>query len=158
MYDAPVDHSQDYRIEDAKALQKYYQENPDEMDSLTEQLAVAAQYGFTSVFHATRLIAKYNLPETKTMNLNIFSIGKSIAFYTAPAELWDSFSVEMESKSPFKITFCIGYSNGSVAYIPYKLNYEYSYEDVYCYFKWSEITVQMMDYYTQYLTQFYTNA
>lgn len=157
-YAAPVDHSGDSMIEQAKALQKYYQENPDEMDTLAEQLAVAAQYGFTSVFHATRLIAKYNLPETKNLELNIFSIGNSVAFYTAPAELWDSFSVEMESKSPFKTTFCIGYSNGSVAYIPYKLDYEYSYEDVYCYFKWSDITIQMMDYYTQYLNLFYKNA
>ena len=158
MYAAPVDHSQDHLIEEAKALQKYYQENPDEMDTLAEQLAVAATYGFTSVFHATRLIAKYNLPETKTMNLNIFSIGNSVGFYTAPAELWDSFSVEMEGKSPFKTTFCLGYTNGSVAYIPYKLDYEYSYEDIYCLFDWSEITVVMMDYYTQYLNLFYENA
>lgn len=157
-YAAPVDHSADGMIEEAKALQKYYQENPDEMDTLTEQLTVAAQFGFTSVFHATRLIAKYNLPETKNLELNIFSIGSSIAFYTAPAELWDSFSEEIESKSPFKTTFCIGYSNGTVAYIPYKLDYRYSYEDVYCYYDWSEITVQMMEYYTQYLKEFFENA
>ncbi len=157
-YAAPVDHSGDSMIEEAKALQKYYQENPDKMDTLTEQLAVAATYGFTSVFHATRLIAKYNLGETKNLELNIFSIGNSIGFYTAPAELWDSFSVDMESASPFNTTFCIGYSNGSVAYIPYKLDYRYSYEDVYCFFDWSEITVQMKAYYTQYLEEFFENA
>ena len=158
MYDAPVDHSQDYRIDDAKALQTYYNTYPEECDTFAEQLEVAARFGFTSVFHATRLISKYNLPETKTLNLNIFSIGSSVGFYTAPAELWDSFSVEMETKSPFKTTFCIGYSNGSVAYIPYKLDYEYSYEDLYCLFDWSEITAVMMDYYTQYLNLFYENA
>ena len=158
MYDAAVDHSQDYRIDDAKALQSYYNSNPDECDTFAEQLVVAARFGFTSIFHATRLIVKYNLPETKTLNLNIFSIGSSVGFYTAPAELWDSFSVEMESLSPFATTFCIGYSNGSVAYIPYKLDYEYSYEDLYCLFDWSELTEIMKGYYTQYLNQFYENA
>ncbi len=157
-YAAAVDHSQDDKIEQAKALQKYYQENPDEMDTLSEQLAVAATYGFTSVFHATRLIAKYNLDETKNLELNIFSIGNSVGFYTAPAELWDSFSEEIEGLSPFKTTFCIGYSNGSVAYIPYKLDYEDSYEDVYCLFVQEDTIEQMRTYYLDALEALFNNA
>jgi len=158
MYDAPIDHSQDGRIEEAKALRDFYNNNPDACDTFAEQLEVAAEYGFTSIFHATRLITKYGLGETKTLNINIFSIGNSVGFYTAPAELWDSFSEEMEGLSPFKTTFCVGYCNGSVAYIPYKLDYEYSYEDIYCLLIQDDAINQMKEYYRQYLEIFYNNA
>ena len=157
-YAATVDHSQDDKIEQAQALQQYYVNNPDKMDTLAEQLAVAAQYGFTSVFHATRLITKYNLPETKNLELNIFSIGNSVGFYTAPAELWDSFSEEIEGLSPFKTTFCIGYSNGTVAYIPYKLDYENSYEGLYCLFVQEDTILQMRSYYLEALDALFNNA
>ena len=158
MYAAPIDHSQDGRIEEAKALRDFYNNNPDACDTFAEQLVVAAEYGFTSIFHATRLITKYNLGQTKELNINIFSIGNSVGFYTAPAELWDSFSEEMEGLSPFKTTFCLGYTNGSVAYIPYKLDYEYSYEDIYCLLVQDDAINQMKAYYLQYLEAFYTGA
>ena len=157
VYAAPVDHSQDHRIEDAKALQDYYNNYPDEMDTYEEQIAKAKEYGFTSVFHATRLITKYNLGETRNLELNIFSIGTSVGFYTAPAELWDSFSEEMETLSPFKTTFCIGYCNGGVAYIPYKLDYYVSYEYFYCLFPQDQVINQMQAYYLEHLHDQYAS-
>lgn len=158
VYAAPVDHTQDDKIEQAKALQAYYQNNPDEMDTYEEQITVAATYGFTSVFHATRLITKYNLPATRDMELNIFSIGDSIGFYTAPAELWDSFSESLEGDSPFETTFCLGYCNGGVAYIPYKLDYYVAYEYFYCLFEQDTAIDQMREYYLNNLNEQYENA
>ena len=158
IYTANVDHTQDDKYEDAVALRDYYYAYPDLMDEYDEQIAKAKEFGFTSVFHATRLIAKYNLPETKDLELNIFSIGDSVGFYTAPAELWDSFSEETEQLSPFDTTFCIGYCNGSVAYIPYKLDYYVSYEYFYCLFTQDETIDQMQDYYLQHLQEQYDNA
>lgn len=156
-YDAEVDHSQDDKIEQAKALQEYYYANPDEMNVYENQIAKAAEYGFTSVFHATRLISKYNLGATKQMELNIFSIGDSFAFYTAPAELWDSFGEETEALSPFPMTFTIGYCNGGVAYIPYKLDYYVSYEYFYCLFKQDDVINQMQAYYLDALNKQFGN-
>ncbi len=157
LYDAEVDHSQDSLYDAAVALKEYYYANPDEMNIYENQIAKAAEFGFTSVFHATRLIEKYKLGATKQMELNIFSIGDSVAFYTAPAELWDSFSEETEGLSPFPITFCIGYCNGGVAYIPYKLDYYVSYEYFYCLFKQDDVIDQMQDYYLEHLNKQFGN-
>ena len=157
LYDAEVDHSQDDKYDDAVALREYYYANPTEMNVYDNQIAKAAEYGFTSVSHATRLIAKYGLGETKQMELNIFSIGDSFALYTAPAELWDSFSEETEALSPFPMTFTIGYCNGGVAYIPYKLDYYVSYEYFYCLFVQDDVINQMQDYYLEALNTHFGN-
>ena len=158
IYAGTIDHSQDHRYEDAVALQNYYKNNPVEMNVYENQIAKAAEYGFTSVFHATRLIAKYKEGATKDMELNIFSIGDSIAFYTAPAELWDSFSEELEGESPFETTFCIGYCNGGVAYIPYKLDYYTSYEYFYCLFTQEDTINEMREIYLENLNEQYENT
>lgn len=157
LYDAEVDHTQDDKYEQAVALKEYYYANPDEMNVYENQIAKAAEFGFTSVFHATRLITKYDLGPTKQMELNIFSIGDSFAFYTAPAELWDSFGEETEALSPFPMTFTIGYCNGGVAYIPYKLDYYVSYEYFYCLFKQDDVIDQMQDYYLEKLNEQFGN-
>ena len=158
LYQGEVDHSQDDKYEDAVALKEYYYANPVEMNVYANQIAKAAEYGFTSVFHATRLITKYELPATKELELNIFSIGNSVGFYTAPAELWDSFSEELEGESPFETTFCIGYCNGGVAYIPYKLDYYVAYEYFYCLFTQDDTINQMKEYYLENLEKQYENA
>ena len=157
LYDAEVDHSQDDKYEDAVALKEYYYANPVEMNVYENQIAKAAEYGFTSVFHATRLIVKYELGATKQMELNIISIGDSFALYTAPAELWDSFSEETEALSPFPMTFTVGYCNGGVAYIPYKLDYYVSYEYFYCLFVQDDVINQMQDYYLDALNRHFGN-
>lgn len=153
IYAAPIDHSEDYRYEEAVALRSIYSTLGPEDD----QISIANQYGFSSFFHASRLIAKYNLGETRDLELNIFSIGEHVAFYTAPGELWDSISVEMEEASPFDMTFTLGYSNGNVAYLPYQVTYS-SYEYHYCLFTQDETVLQMMEYYKQSLQAQFENA
>jgi len=156
IYPAKVDHSEDYKYDDAKALQKIYNTEPERMDTLEEQLAVAAEYGFSSYFHASRMLTKYNQGETKDLELNVVSIGEHLAFYTAPGELWDTISVEMEERSPFDTTLVLGYSNGNVAYIPYKVTYS-SYEYHYCLFTKDDTINYMMDHWEDTLNQFYEN-
>ncbi len=153
VYAGPVDHSEDHRVTEAREfVRKYNAATADEQKALLEE------YNFSSLFHAQRLITKYGLPATKDMELNIFSIGKSVGFYTAPAELWDTFSVEIEGISQFGTTFCIGYCNGFVAYIPYNLAYDHSYEDDFCLFDEDVAAPKMMEYYLEELQKQFENA
>ena len=61
-------------------------------------------------------------------SMNAMSIGDSVAFVTAPAELFDSTSVYVEEHSPYPMTFTLGYTNDSIGYIPTAPMYEYDYE------------------------------
>ncbi len=155
IYAAPVDHSEDGRYEEAVELNNYYKNYPDLMDTYEEQIAKATEMGFSSVFHAQRLIKKYGMDATYNLELNIFSIGDSVGFYTGPGEFWDSVSEEMEERSPFGTTFCLGYSNGNVAYIPYKISHYSSYEYHYCLFTQDDTVMKMMDIYEENLKKFY---
>ena len=157
IYAARVNHSEDDKHVAAEELVAYYNNNPVEMNIYETQIAKAAEYGFTSVFHASRLLTKYRLGETKDLELNVFSIGDAIAFYTAPAELWDSFGEIMEEESPFDMTFCIGYSNGGVAYIPYRVDYS-SYEYHYCLFEQDATIDQMKCLYLEAMDAQYASA
>ena len=158
IYAAPVDHSEDDRYEEAVELSNYYKNNPDLMDTYAEQVAKANSMGFSSVFHAQRLIKKYGMDLTCDLELNIFSIGDSVGFYTGPGEFWSSVSEEMETRSPFKTTFCLGYSNGNVAYLPYKISHYSSYEYHYCLFEQDTAVETMMAIYEENLKRFYNAA
>jgi len=158
MYAAQIDHSEDDRYEQAVELNNYYRDYPDLMDTYEEQITKAAELGFSSVFHAQRLIRKYKLGPTSTIELNIFSIGDSVGFFTGPGEFWDSVSEEMEARSPFATTFCLGYCNGNVAYIPYKITHYSSYEYHYCLFTQDDTIEQMMNIYEENLNKFFSAA
>lgn len=91
------------------------------------------EYGFTSIYHANSVITKHNLGDTVDLELNAFSIGNSLSFYTVPGELWSNAGLEVKGSSPFDITFTVGYSNGDWKYFvageaatEYE-NYEYFY-------------------------------
>ena len=63
--------------------------------------------------------------EEELPELHAFSIGQSVAFVTAPNELFDSTSVYMEENSPYPMNFTLGYTNGGEGYVPTTLFYNY---------------------------------
>ncbi len=154
-YPAIVDHSEstDERLAQAQEVVDAYKANDGTVDTLIKK------YNFSSIFHAQRVLKKATLGEYEYIELNVFSIGNSVAFYTAPAELWDSFSEEIEEsvRNQFPTTFCIGYSNGFVAYIPYKVTYD-SYEGDFCLFNEAVVAPEMMEFYLTQLAAQHSNA
>ncbi|GAB7009073.1 neutral/alkaline non-lysosomal ceramidase N-terminal domain-containing protein [Halorubrum trueperi] len=56
--------------------------------------------------------------------LQVFTLGDSIAFVTIPGEPFVEIGMEIKARSPFEHTFFSGYSNEKHAYIPTFENYE----------------------------------
>lgn len=119
-----VDHSDDDRITEAREVQNTYYS----LDSAAQK-ALLQKYGFSSVYHAGAIVARFSMAQTKEIEINVFSIGQSVGFYTVPGELWCSASIEMEAASPFPMTFCVGYSLGDYKYFTHGTGNTYeSYE------------------------------
>ncbi len=77
----------------------------------------AKKYTFTGT-HSEEYRKKNKIEATtETFSLSVLSIG-DVAFATAPCELHDTLGVEIKTKSPFKLTFVCGYTNGTVGYMP----------------------------------------
>lgn len=124
LFTATVDHSTDVLYSQAKEVQDTYYD----LDA-TARKVLLEKYGFSSVYHAGAILARYNMDETKEAEVNVFSIGNQVGFYTVPGELWCSASEEVEAASPFPVTFCVGYSLGDYKYFTYKIAWNYdSYE------------------------------
>ncbi len=122
-YTATVNHTDDDRLEEAQAfVEEYYETFPGNQESQSVRLAWCAERGWTCVFEASSIVRRAGLGETAQMSLNALSLGDSLGFYTAPGELFDTVSVEMESASPFDMTICLGYSMGTHKYFAYDPN------------------------------------
>ena len=123
-----------------------------------EQQELLAQYGFTSIYHANSVVAKNKLGETENLELNVIAIGKSIAFFTAPGELWAETALKIKQDSAFARTFTVGYSNGDWKYFPdgeaADGTYE-NYEFFYCRFSLPKTTQDMIAWWTASLSALY---
>ena len=149
-----IDHETDVLIDQAKEVQSTYWD----LDTDARK-ALLAKYGFTSVYHAGAIVARYNMPDTKEMEINVFSIGKTVGFYTVPGELWCSASEEMEAASPFPITFCVGYSLGDYKYFTYKTAWNYeSYEGANYRFTVPDTLNKMLSYWKSGLKELYNKV
>lgn len=129
-YEATVwKHSQ----EEVDRAQEFSDKSKD-ITSFDVRTALSKEYGFTSVYHANSVLTKAKMGATVDLELNAFSIGNSLAFYTVPGELWSNAGLEVKGNSPFEITFTVGYCNGDWKYFvageaadgTYE-NYEYFY-------------------------------
>lgn len=125
-YTATVDHSDDGRYSEASAfVDLYYEQFPGNQAPQAERLAWCAQRGWTCVFEASSIIRRYNIKaQTEQMSLNTLALGKHFGIFTAPGELFDTMSMEVEASSPFTTTFCMGYAMGSHKYFIYDPNTE----------------------------------
>ena len=154
-YNATVDHSQDSLLAYASLVQDYHK-TVGGNHALSR--AYGQPYGISSYYHASAIKIKAKLPATQDIEINTFSIGNSVGFFSAPGELFDLVSVEMEEKSPFAMTFTVGFANGDWKYFPYGPCAEYaSYESDYG--RFAPGTAEgMMALWTASLDKMYENA
>lgn len=155
LYTANVDHTQDSLLSYALLVQDYHKQNGGN-HALTREYG--APYGVSSYYHASAIRIKSKLPETQVIELSTFSIGDTVGFFAAPGELFDITSVEMEEKSPFDMTFTVGYADGDWKYFPYGPCAEYaSYESDYGRFEYNT-AAGMMEVWERSLNDLYENA
>ena len=130
-YMCPIDHSRDADVPKAKEIVDYWHSTAPNYDKAgCKKMALAAD--FSSIYHCMAVIGKAKLGKEETVELDVLTIGDSMAFVTAPGELWDSVSVEMERLSPFPMSMTLGYANGDRKYFPHGVGYTYrSYESDY---------------------------
>ena len=153
LFTATVDHSTDVLYSQAKEVQDTYYD----LDT-TARKELLAKYGFSSVYHAGAILARYNMDETKEAEVNVFSIGDQVGFYTVPGELWCSASEEVEAASPFPVTFCVGYSLGDYKYFTYGTAWNYSsYESANYRLTVPDTIYTMLDYWKNGLTELFNN-
>lgn len=117
-----VDHSEDYRIEDAKKVVKVWVETSD----YAAVREVAAPLGIRSPYKATAIVRRFNGPQELDVELNAITVGEELAFVTAPNELFDTISMLVEEGSVYPHTLTLGYCNAYRGYIPSKFGYEYT--------------------------------
>ena len=154
LYTANVDHSQDSLLAYAVLVQDYYKAT----GSLSQATAYARPYGISSYYHAGAIRNKAKMAATQDLELDTFSIGTSVGFFSAPGELFDLVSVEMEESSPFAMTLTVGYANGDWKYFPYGPCAEYaSYESDYGRFA-PNTAADMMEIWQSSLEAMYENA
>ena len=93
------------------------------LDTISKKAAVAREHGYDSYYELGFIIRLYNYRKNSQTSvqlpLNAFSIGDSLGFFTAPGEMWDTVSVEVEENSPFATTICVGYSQEQHNYFIY---------------------------------------
>lgn len=128
--------------------------------SYEERKAQYKDWGYTSIYHASSIIAKSNLGVTEDLELNAISIGNSIAFYSAPGELWAETGLKVKEYSRFAYTFTVGYSNGDWKYFTDGTaadgTYQ-SYEGFYTRFVAPDTTNEMIAYWEEALDRLYNN-
>ena len=95
----------------------WLEENPNATSA--QKKAKCEELGYLTWFHFNNVITRHSLEKTYQLPLNTFALGSSLAFFTAPGELWDTVSMEIEQASPFAMTLCIGYSQDHYNYFVY---------------------------------------
>ncbi len=119
VYVGNVDHSADHLIEYAREIQKRVKSGM----SNAEAAAPYLQYGIQSAFHASSIITKYDMAQTKEAPLYAMRMG-NMAFVFAPYELFDQLGMQIREGSPFAHTFVCCYANVSLNYMPSQLGWD----------------------------------
>lgn len=86
--------------------------------------ALAAQYGFISVYEARAIVNNHNRGASTDISLHALSIG-DISFIFAPYEMFSANGRQIKDGSPYKdtTTFVITQANATVDYIPAEMGY-----------------------------------
>ena len=117
-----VNHDLDHLKDVAKAIYDKYNVNGD----WSAVKAEAASYGIRSSYMASAIVSHADMDPTFDENLTCLAIGDSLAFATAPNELFDTNGVYVEENSPFEKTIVLGYTNGQRGYVPSQQAYDYT--------------------------------
>ncbi len=110
----------------------YGGEHDEEFPTMASRTEYCKKFGYDSIYEVRTTVSRGNRGDgTETLNINTISLGKDLAFFSAPNELWDTVSVEIEESSPFTTTLCFGYANGSNGYLHYQMVDDYKAYEVY---------------------------
>lgn len=154
-YMGKIDHSRDHQVDEAKEVTDYWHSSGYDRPGTME---LCKKYDFSSVFHAMAVLGKAKLGEKECVELDVLTIGDSMAFVTAPGELWDSVSKVMEARSPFPMSMTLGYANGDRKYFPHGVGYTYrSYESDYARLAMGT-SDEIIDLWIETLKEFYKNT
>lgn len=118
--DKPTEEEYNHAKTASDTFYAWLAENPSATSA--QKKAKCEELGYLTWFHFNNVITRHGLNETYQLPLNTFSLGSSLAFFTAPGELWDTVSMEIEEASPFNMTLSIGYSQDHYNYFVYDPN------------------------------------
>ncbi len=105
-FTGPVNHSLDHLVDQAKVVKEFF-----ETHTHAETAEFARSKGFNSVYHASAVIRRAEMPETYSFHIGAISFGDTCVVW-APNELYDVTGMYLKATSPFEMTFVCGYSNG----------------------------------------------
>lgn len=81
------------------------------------------QYNYVSDSQLSFIINRRYEQKDTVLPLNVVTLGDSFAFFTAPGEMWDSISMEVEDRTTVDTVFCLGYSMAHQHYFVYYPEY-----------------------------------
>ena len=114
------------RLSLANEVYNYFLEN-----GQTAGTKYAQKNGFMSCYEARAYVWRSKLAEKQKVTITALRIGE-LSMVVAPYELFSTSAREIKSKTPFEMTFVLGYTNGVSGYIPTEEGYEYN-DGVGCY-------------------------
>jgi hypothetical protein len=109
IFEAPIDHSWDDKIEQAREVYDLWKAT----DAKTA-MEIGRTYGFTSVYQSRAIKSRYEMPKTRTLELNAFRVG-GIGFTTGTYEMFSEAGIYIKENSPYEFTFLL---TGNSGYIP----------------------------------------
>ncbi len=126
-----VNHEMDSLVIQARNISTVWNLNR----NISECIEMGAPYGIRSPFHANAITARSKEGPTQPYELNVITVGDSIAFAVCPFEMFDTLSVMLEEQAPYSHVFMVGYANEKICYMPSAYGFEYTcYESDICRF------------------------
>ena len=116
IFEAPIDHSWDDKIEQAREVYDLWKAT----DAKTA-MEIGRTYGFTSVYQSRAIKSRYEMPKTRTLELNAFRVG-GIGFTTGTYEMFSEAGIYIKENSPYAFTFLL---TGNSGYIPSDAAFNY---------------------------------
>ena len=122
---AAINHADDDMFEKASEVHiLYYSNKPEEYKKKCEE------YGIENVYEAVSIVHRYKGGEYDDITIGTIGIG-NIGFAWAPYEMFAKNGAEIKEKSPFDLTFVMGYSNGREGYMAADYAYDVGGYEVY---------------------------
>ena len=126
-YETESNHYTDMeRLSVANEVYNYFLKN-----GQTEGTKYAKKKGFMSCYEARAYVWRSKLAEKQKLTMTALRIG-DLSMVVAPYELFSTSSMEIKARTPFEMTFVLGYTNSIAGYIPTVEGYEYN-DGVGCY-------------------------
>ena len=171
-YLAKIDTPSDAEYTNAKTLYDIYEVETAGM-TLGEKntwvknyCAAHPEYNYVSAFQLGFIVNRRAKEQDTILPLNVVTIGKDFGLFTAPGEMWDAISMEVEDKTDIRTVFCLGYSMAHYHYFVYYPEYVnmpngvpyVSYESENRHFVAPKTVQDMIAYWSDTLNELYENV